>query len=88
MIGEIDKIDFPSLILGILIGGLITVLILGIIIWNEINISKESAKTICQELSGNETIDYDVSGRDGKLVCIAPSYDNTQNIIFETKGES
>lgn len=58
-----------------------------LILSNENIISDSTLQEICQKLSGNETIEYEVSTEDGKLICEAPSYDNTQQIIFSKNNE-
>ena len=52
------------------------------------NLNDNTLNTICQKLNNNNSIDLKGSAdRDGKLVCISPSYDNTQNIIFKDNSK-
>jgi len=64
---------------------------LGIFIHPDISLSQEVADDVCIQLTGNQSAiatqtDADLSfwKRQGKLVCIIPSFDSTQNIIIKT----
>ena len=74
---------------GILLGFIIGVVIIGVTLvlmsLNEFTISKETAKDICINLTGNKTVE--ASTQNGKLICTVPSYDNTTNIIVKRTGE-
>ena len=56
----------------------------------DIRLDQEVADDICQQLTGNSTTvafneDFG-SAFGGKLVCVIPSFDSTQNIIVKTNG--
>ena len=79
---------FPFL-MGIFVGFIIAICIA--IIPIDIMISQETADDICKQLTGNDsTIAEDESNSKlygGKLICLTPSYDETQNIIIKSNSE-
>ena len=68
----------------ICLGGVVTMIISQ---HGTLAVGYPSLQEVCQKLGGNDSINYEVSVEYKNLVCIAPSYDNTQKIIFKTAGE-
>ena len=71
-----------AIFLGLTIGIFFTWVIVSAI---GIDLTQETGDDICKQLTGNETAvasDWDENGY-GKLICILPSYDSTQNIIVK-----
>lgn len=69
----------PGIAIGIIIGGLIC----GVCNLNNLILPQDVATDICNHISGNYSIEYRATIEDGKFVCLSPSYDNTQSIIFK-----
>ena len=83
------KIMLIMLLAGAFIGSLLTGFVMSDI---GIDISQETGNDICRQLTGNESAiaedDWDTSNDiGGKLVCVTPSYDSTQNIIVKNSAE-
>ena len=83
--------DFETIcffIIGMLIGSFIMIFIT--LVPQEILISQEAADDVCKQLTGNEFAiaeDEPNSLYGGKLICLIPSYDETQNIIIKSNQE-
>ncbi len=82
--------EIKDLILFVLFGFFLG-LFLGAFIHPDISLSQEVADDVCQQLTGNQSAiatqekeDLSFFKRQGKLVCIIPSFDSTQNIIIKT----
>lgn len=72
-----------AFILGLLLGGAF-IYSLDIL---PIELNQETADDICKQLIGNETQNIEAKSENGKLICEVPSFDNTQNIIFQKNSE-
>ena len=62
------------------------IFIINAVYQDDITLSQDTAQTICQKLSGNET-EIEVSSINGKLVCEILSFDETQNIIIRKNSD-
>ncbi len=70
-----------GIVIGLMIMGAIWVIVYG----ESFDISQETGDDICRQLTGNESAVAKDSG--GKLICLIPSYDETQNIIIKSNQE-
>lgn len=61
--------------MGILISAII------LFILTPVALSQETADDVCKHITGNESAKAE--SLDGKLECILPTYDSTQNIIIK-----
>lgn len=52
-----------------------------------LTISEETAIKICQELSNETDVEFQVETLNGDLICKRPTFDNTHRIKFEGGGE-
>ncbi len=77
--------DTLGIIGGIVIGLMIMGAIWIIVYEGSFDISQETGDDICRQLTGNESAVAKDSG--GKLICLIPSYDETQNIIIKSNQE-
>jgi len=83
-----DSENVFMFIMGLMIGFFFTCMFASI---NGIDISQETGDDICRQLTGNESAIaedralIEIDG--GKLICVTPSYDSTQNIIIERNNE-
>ncbi len=83
------------LFLGVVIGLFLAAIIFIIVedASSQVKIDMETANDICKQLTGNESSvakdswKDDVVGNEGKLICITPSFDSTQNIIIKSNQD-
>ena len=78
-------VETATIIAGIVIGLMLMGMVWVIVYEESFNISQETGDDICRQLTGNESAVAKDSG--GKLICLIPSYDETQNIIIKSNQE-
>ena len=83
-----DPENVMIFLIGMMAGVIFTILIC--IAPQGILISQEVADDVCKQITGNESAIAKEDGSKiygGKLFCIIPSYDETQNIIIKSNSE-
>lgn len=76
----------------ILSGFVLTLSLISLTSFDDVTLSQETADDICRQLTGNETAIAEDSSSNvdvpsGKLRCVLPSFDSTQNIIIIENSE-
>lgn len=87
--------DGEGFVIGIMTGAMLMAIVFVAVTGSSttLKISQETADDVCRQLTGNEsavaedTYGGDVEGNSGRLICITPSYDATQNIVFKQNNE-
>ncbi len=87
--------DNGEFVVGLMAGAVVAAVIFIIIVGSSttFKISQETADDICRQLTGNEsavgedTYNDGIRRNSGKLICVTPSYDATQNIVFKQNNE-
>lgn len=79
------EIDIGFVLLFLAIGFVAGMILIGIVL-SGILINQETADDICKQLTNNQTARAEGT-QDKKLICVLPSFDETQNIIIKTNSE-
>lgn len=80
--------EFSSFIMGIVFGIILTFMVFLIVgmFFEPIWLTRETGNDICHKITGNNQSTSEGIG--GKIQCVIPSYDSTQNIIIKINNGS